>query len=620
MTILAPRERQHAGATMTACAALLILFAILSFSAVLTKSATYDEPLHIAGAYIHRAAGDFRINPEDPALFGYWAALPHPSGALKVDYNAPLWANMLQETANNQWIFTVKTLYATPGNDADQFLNRSRFMFIIIGVALGSMIAIWSWQLGGAAAAIIATALFSLDPNFSAHAALVKNDVMLSLIMCALAFSLWRFGKNGNGIWLTTVSLACAAALNVKFSGLICGPIVLATLFFRALLPSSWTVIVFTLPTRWRRLLAATIVCIVVAAVSFASTWACYRFRFAPTDDPAALLNTDRILLRARTSMVQARVPANQITQKMIDDQPLSPMVNFVVWLESKKILPQPWLYGLLYTRATTYIRGGYLLGEVTNTGWWYYFPSAMAFKTPSATLLAIPLALIVFLISKIPRGDPSAREPIDWWTIFCLALTPLLYGASAMAANLNLGIRHILSIYPFIFIAITLALAHLIRRWRTAGSVIAVIIVLGLAAESLSAYPNYLPFFNTLCGGPNAGIDLLGDSNLDWGQDLKLLASWRKANPDQRMYLAYFGTADPHYYGIDEIDVPGDSGGWPFASITDIPRGRCYFAISATNLQGIYVSSPSAQNFYHSLQKQKPIAILGHSIYIFQL
>ncbi|HEY1629600.1 MAG TPA: phospholipid carrier-dependent glycosyltransferase, partial [Tepidisphaeraceae bacterium] len=293
-------------AAIAACAALLILFAIISYSAVLSKSATYDEPLHAVAGFVHLVTGDFRINPEDPALFGYWGALPHSRNELSLDLNSPSWGKMIADTASNQWPFVVDTLYHTPGTDADAFLNKSRMMFIIVGVALGALTAIWSWQLAGIAAAVIATAFFALDPNFMAHTALVKNDVMLSFFMAGLAMALWRFGRRGTWPSLVAIALCCAAAVNVKFSGLLCGPIIFLVLIFRALLPQTWIVVGRTLSTRWRRMIVAPMVCIVVVIVSFIAIWACYGFRFSPTSDPNVSLNTQRVVLRAKISKLMA--------------------------------------------------------------------------------------------------------------------------------------------------------------------------------------------------------------------------------------------------------------------------------------------------------------------------
>ncbi|HMB95168.1 MAG TPA: glycosyltransferase family 39 protein, partial [Tepidisphaeraceae bacterium] len=262
-------------AAVVICAAMLILFAILSYSAVLKKSATYDEPLHTVGGFTQRVLGDFRLDADNPALFGYWASLPLRRDAMKLDLQSSYWKNTPLNAKANHWQFAVDTLYHTPGNDADSIINKSRFMFLIIGVALGIVIALWSWQLGGAVVAIIAAGLYSLDPNFIGHASLVKNDVVLTFLFTGAAFATWRFGRKGSWPALAAMALSCAAALNVKFSGVILPPIVALLLLGRAMLPLPWTVMRFHLTTRPKRVIAAAIVSAALAATGYLSIWAC---------------------------------------------------------------------------------------------------------------------------------------------------------------------------------------------------------------------------------------------------------------------------------------------------------------------------------------------------------
>src|SRR5206468_11204129 len=73
--------------------------------------------------------------------------------------------------------------------------------------------------------------------------------------------------------------------------------------------------------------------------------------------------------------------------------------------------------------------------------------------------------------------------------------------------------------------------------------------------------YPHYLAYFNELAGGPRNGYKRLVDSNLDWGQDLKGLKRWadeKRLDATHPLYLSYFGTADPRYYQIPHINLPG--------------------------------------------------------------
>src|SRR5687768_4021136 len=189
---VATQLRRHGA--LLACGALLVVFAALSWGAVVTKSPTGDEPLHAAGAFVKRFHADFRVDPEDPPLFGYWAMIPHGRGTLAVDLAAPAYLEMTRYMWR-QWEWVIQTLFRTPGNDLDRFITRSRAMMLVLGVGVGVMVALWARLLAGPTAAVAATALFALDPNFLAHAPLVKNDVAMALLMLALAHTAWRAGE-----------------------------------------------------------------------------------------------------------------------------------------------------------------------------------------------------------------------------------------------------------------------------------------------------------------------------------------------------------------------------------------------------------------------------------------
>jgi hypothetical protein len=608
------------------CAGLLLLFGFLSYSAALTKSATFDEPLHLVGGFIHRTTGDFRVNPEDPALFGDWASLPFRSNQIQVNYQSPNWGAILggstQWSSDPQGQLVMRTLYRTPENDGEALVQRSRFMFVIVGVMLGAVIAWWSWRLGGAFAAVAATVLYGVDPNFLAHAALVKNDVMLSLLMTAVMIAVWRFGRRGTWLALSGMALACAIAVNVKFSGLFCGPLVLIMLMVRTLIPRTWRVVGFELQKWWQRLLVVPAVCLIVGCVSIAAIWACYGFRFAPTSDPSVVLNTPEQVMHVKNFQALARYHRDTVSREEIDRQPPGAFVDAILWAESHRLLPHAWLHGLLFTYATTLYRFSFLLGEIRATGWWYYFPCAVLFKTPTATLLAGLLAIAVGAAMLIRRrhGEEPHEElrGFDWWAAACLGLPMLIYFGNAMTTRMNVGLRHVLPVYPFAYVLMGIVFAAAMKRWRRLSGIIASVLAIGLMTESLAAYPHYLAFFNAPSGGRTGGIRLLSDSNLDWGQDLKLLARWQESHADKKLYLNYFGSADPAFYHIAAVRMPG--GYLLDDSVSEVPAPTedCYIAISATNLQGLYYR-PDFRPTYQQLLRCDPIAVLGGSIYIYQ-
>jgi hypothetical protein len=114
------------------------------------------------------------------------------------------------------------------------------------------------------------------------------------------------------------------------------------------------------------------------------------------------------------------------------------------------------------------------------------------------------------------------------------------------MTQNINIGHRHVLALYPFLFVAASrvATLAWEARaRW---GRAALAVLVFWYAASVLRVHPNYLAYFNEAAGGPSQGWRWLVDSNVDWGQDLPGLKGYMDRSGIPRVTLCYFGTADP--------------------------------------------------------------------------
>jgi hypothetical protein len=187
----------------------------------------------------------------------------------------------------------------------------------------------------------------------------------------------------------------------------------------------------------------------------------------------------------------------------------------------------------------------------------------------------------------------------VDLWI---MASFPALYMAMAIFARFNLGERHVLPMYPF---AILFAAAV----WEWAGQkrgIKALLILLAVlnAADALRFAPGYLSYFTPFVRSADS-YRLLTDSNLDWGQGLLALRDYQRNHPGERIALSYFGSVDPQVYGI-QSDFFGGS-----------KRVSGTVIVSATNLSGQYLAEPER---YRWLLQQKPVAILDHSLYVFQL
>lgn len=159
------------------------------------------------------------------------------------------------------------------------------------------------------------------------------------------------------------------------------------------------------------------------------------------------------------------------------------------------------------------------------------------------------------------------------------------------MSGNLNIGIRHLLPVYPVLFIFAGV-LARARWKWRQSGPVLAGALMVWSAGEVWAVYPQTLAYFNEFAGGPKHGYRILVDSSYEWGQDLPAVEKWvaqRASRPGPRppVYFSYFGSGLLRPFKLDEVVL--------LPSWFDQPRGfqgtlnPGTYIISATMLQSVY-------------------------------
>jgi len=281
-----------------------------------------------------------------------------------------------------------------------------------------------------------------------------------------------------------------------------------------------------------------------------------------------------------------------------------SSLTPFFDFARSWRLLPEAYLYsvaGVVMGASTG--KAAFLMGGYSNTGWWYYFIVAFLIKTPiPALILLIASVLYLLAVREIRKG---------LWL-----LVPALIIFTAMSLQkVNIGIRHILPVYPFIFTLVGFIPLINTKSARAAKLVFALLIA-WYAFSAASIYPHQLAYFNEFIGGPGNGYKYLVDSNLDWGQDLKGLKEYMENNNIKRIKLAYFGLSDPRYFGIDYEYLPSYAILAP-VNVKDAVALKGSFAISATMLQGVYLAD---RDYYRVFRGMKPSGNIGYSIFIYNL
>jgi hypothetical protein len=204
-----------------------------------------------------------------------------------------------------------------------------------------------------------------------------------------------------------------------------------------------------------------------------------------------------------------------------------------------------------------------YLFGWVSRTGWWYYFPAALALKTPIPFLLLLGAGSMAAL-SKWRK--PTYLMP----PAFCAGIL-----LPAMAGNVNIGIRHVLPVYLGFSILAAIALLRL-PDWlgKRAGTIAGLLLLALMALSGILQHPDYLAYFNAFAG--DSPEKVLSDSNYDWGQSLPAVAR----------RLRQLNVGEVSFFALDSGIPADDLRAW-----YGMPRIRPLDLTLAT--RGWYVVSP---------------------------
>jgi len=601
------------------CAAVLIAYAIVAGVAVSRHSPVNDEPYHLASAVAISRLGDYRIDPEAQPLWKRFVGLATAGVPVAIDPQSPEWRELVGNILGGR-LYASKLLYRTPGTDVDALFFRAHAMMLALTVAFGALLAWTTYRLAGMTGAVAATIAFAAHPMVIGHGPLVTSDMSISFVTLGLAVALARLWRAFMPIRVIAVGAMCGAGLLVKSSALFFVPMVIAFLFIRVVHEY------FTrrrstevTPSLARVLLHYAAGALAIAAVAWGVLWIGYGFRFAATPDAGVSLDFDRVVTSywAHERDLLNLQPGPPTAEEFNAWQrPL--FIRGVSFAYEHHLLPEAWLTGLVYTRSSLLAYPHFLNGEVLTDGRWWYFPFAVIVKSPLAWLAALAGAAGLIGWRMVRKGSSSsASEHCEVQRAFAFAagLIVLIFAAVFVTSRFNEGVRHVLPLLPFACIAIGVATSSVwtkpTRRWA--------VMALGamLVIESAIAFPNYVAHFNALAGGPTGGLQWLGDSNLDWGQDLPALAAWQREHPNVHLYLAYDGVVDPAHYGITYTNLPG---GDPLGPPPQQIRGPGVIAISASLLQGIYRSPDfNPAEFYAPIRKLPLIDVLGGTIYLYE-
>ena len=585
---------------------LVLFWGVLQMS-LREKSSTMDEPLHAAAGYTYWKLNDYRVQPENGNLPQRVFGLAYQGDQFAFpSLESPLWKDASAVRLAFDW-------FNHSGHDPAAMLLRGRAISGLFAVALGAVIWLWARRLFGPVGGMLSLLLYVLNPSILANGALMTSDTASALFFLLATWRAWAVVERCSVRNVLFSALATGLLFVTKMSAILIVPIVGVLVGYRLWQKQPLSVAgVGEVSRRGAQAAVFGVVALCHALVAIGIVWGSYGFRysaFAPEHakpghfispwewmldqpDHIALLNRLQLdtptLERASQILNRQGADKNGWSYAAIDALALiretvlspeqaraldvlraepspQPVVRLLEFARGHRLLPEAYLYGYAHVWKLSQRRTAFFNGEVRDTGWRTFFPYTFLVKTPLALFALIGLAVAGVTLRRradgTPPGSALGAATLPLWTLM------VVYWVPAIFSHLNIGHRHILPVYPPLFILCGAAGLWLVRAinkdaasedgditpQRTArfASVAVSGILVVLAAESVAHFPNYLTYFNGLIR-PSRAYEHLVDSSLDWGQDLPDLARYiEERKPAGPHYLAYFGADSPRSYGV---------------------------------------------------------------------
>jgi 4-amino-4-deoxy-L-arabinose transferase-like glycosyltransferase len=557
----------------------LTLFEALLVLSVRQESPTFDEGCHIFAGYTYWTRSDFGVNLGHPPIPKLLAAAP----LLTLALHAP---PERRETSEGECWSDGRTFLNL--NEAGALVFRARLAAGILAVLLGGMLFEAAWRIFGPGPALLAVVLFVFEPNILAHGALVTTDMAVACCLFAAVYAFYRYVTCPTLLRLFESGFTAGLALAAKFSGILVFPILLALAIVELFRGRTF---------RWQEsgekdtfgsnCLRLCVALLAIVAISLVVLWMSYGFRFSARPGGQEMVPSIAKYVHAQPG------PG---TKPQMGSRALLALTHW-------EVLPEAYLYGLATVTKRVYSSApSYLFGKAYPGGNWSYFPAVFVIKSTLGFLFLLGLVL-----ASNSLGLAGKRREVLF-----MALPSVIYFLISLTSNLNIGVRHILPVYPFLFVLIAAGAWTLMERRRVWSYAVAALLVLHVVS-SLRAYPDFLAYSNEIWGGPAKTYQVLTDSNVDWGQGLIEAKDYLRANHISNCWVAYYSVLDPASYGIPCRPLPGTFSARNFKAVPATLDGT--ILVGATPM---ILSGPPGINPYVQAFSAPPADVIGGSILVF--
>ncbi len=543
----------------TALAALLLIALAIGriVSTYHVFSQVYDEPSNFAAGIEWLNKGTYTIDAIHPPLARVAIALaPFLDGLRLPGYGYKL-------RVGNDLLHS--------GNRYSHNLALGRLGVLPFFLLAAGIVWVWSRSLFGERAALLAILLFTTLPPVLAHSSFATTDMALAATLVAALFAFIRSLERLTYFRSFLLGLAVGLALLSKFSALLFLPSCGLALFVWYRVAATSTAAASN-ADGGRKLKAIGLTVLTALTI----IWGGYRFSLRP------LTNAAERPHEALDSFVKTSGTLHDSAYWAAETIPL-PALEVVAGINQ---LREKYAAGAPF----------YFLGKVRERGSWYFFPVALAVKTPLPFLILAGVGLVILIRERRPRGD---------WRPLAPPIAAIILLLVCMPSKFNLGLRYILPVYPLLAIVGGLGALRLwnLDRSRFAARAAVTLLLGWQLVSSVRSHPDYLAYFNEVAGRQPERI--LIDTDLDWGQDLLRLVDTLRTRRIESVALDYFGSAD-----LTRHDLPPNRPLLPYQPTTG------WIAISEWKLKMGGFDEP--RDAYSWLEAYEPVARVGRSIRLY--
>ncbi len=375
---------------------------------------------------------------------------------------------------------------------------KGRYITLFFSLLTIILVFVWAKKLYGVNAGLFASFLMSLCPNNLSNAVLVTTDAYSSFFMLATMYCLWQYLNSNSTKHFIFFSIIIALSQLAKQSLL--------------------------------HLYIIAAICTVVYWVQSKHTFSIKIF----IQNTLLFILIDWLVINAGFLFYKPFMPLGEyhfishffiMLQNALPEKLPVPFSNaFVIGLDMAKYYDQ---IGGGYTGNPESSFGNVTILGNSSTGghFWYYYFVSFFYKTPIAVLLLVPFA--IYAACKRTAGS--------FFKIEFLLLFPLVYFFVILSFmyNTQCGIRHIIFIYPLLFVFIAPVINFIkTNTQKVAFALLAVYLFVSVVCQ----YKNYYAYTNEFIPDKTMAYTKVGASNLFFNQCNYYLNDYLKANIDMQI------------------------------------------------------------------------------------